>query len=65
MRNHELTKRERAAIDCLIAGMTMRETALRMGVTPHTLRGYVRNLREKLDAATTAHAAVIVVRGKA
>lgn len=61
MRNYDLTAKEREALNCLISGLTMKETAEHMKVTPHTLRGHVRAVREKLGAATTAHAALIAL----
>ena len=43
-----LTGRERDILSLLVSGVDLQATALRLGITVNTARGYVKNLYRKL-----------------
>lgn len=46
--NTYLTEREYQAVDYIVAGVTYRETALQMRISPRTLEVYVSNMKQKM-----------------
>ncbi|MET9959878.1 helix-turn-helix transcriptional regulator [Streptomyces sp. NPDC006326] len=50
----ELAPREREALRHIAAGRTYLQTARHMGVSRHTVDAYLRRIRAKLNAHTTA-----------
>ena len=57
-----LSPREREVLDHLAKGMTGEEVAVRLGVSPETVRTHVRNAMDKLEAHTRVHAVAIALR---
>ncbi|MCF3136803.1 response regulator transcription factor [Streptomyces olivochromogenes] len=49
-----LTPRERETLRHIAAGRTYVQAARAMGLSPHTVDAYLRRIRAKLDAASTA-----------
>lgn len=56
-RQPKLSPREERVLDLLSQGLRDREIAAAMGVTHHTARSYVRDVRRKLGAGTPVSAA--------
>jgi PAS domain S-box-containing protein len=57
-----LTPREREIVQMIADGLTDREIALRLGLSPATARTHARNLIGKLGAHTRAQAVAIAIR---
>jgi DNA-binding CsgD family transcriptional regulator len=57
-----LTVREREVLALLADGLGAEEIALRLTLSPLTVRTHIRNLRDKLGARNTAHAVAIALR---
>ena len=57
-----LTKREREALSYLALGWKTRTIAEEMGVSPHTARNHIENLRRKLDASNRLEAVMTAMR---
>ena len=57
-----LSPREREVLDHLAKGMTGEEVAVRLGLSPETVRTHVRNAMDKLEAHTRVHAVAIALR---
>jgi DNA-binding NarL/FixJ family response regulator len=51
-----LSARECAALEAVAEGLTVREAAERLSISPHTLRTHIRNAVQKLAARSTVHA---------
>ena len=60
-----LTPREREVITLLAQGLNGAEIAVRLALSPETVRIHIRHAREKLGARTRAHAAVLALRNGA
>jgi two-component system nitrate/nitrite response regulator NarL len=58
----ELTPREREVLEQLALGLTNREIAERLGVSPHTAKFHVNSLLGKLGATSRTEAVAIAVR---
>lgn len=56
-----LSSREREVLACLVQGLARHEIALKLSVSPHTIRTHINNLLRKLDVHTTL-AAVSIAR---
>jgi len=54
------TKRELDVLWCVVKGWRDRETAAYLGITPGTVRTYLRTIREKLAVHSRLEAAVLV-----
>lgn len=61
----ELSPREEQVILLFADGLGHREIAVRLDISPLTVRDYTREARRKLGAATIAQAVAIVVRARA
>jgi DNA-binding NarL/FixJ family response regulator len=57
-----LTAREREILQMLAGGLTGEEVAVRLVLSPETVRTHVRNAMNKLNAKTRAHAIALAVR---
>jgi DNA-binding NarL/FixJ family response regulator len=61
--DHEtLTPREEDVLRLLGRGLRVNETARVLGIAPHTVTGYVKNIYRKLNISSRAEAAVEAVR---
>jgi DNA-binding CsgD family transcriptional regulator len=58
-----LTERERQVVEFLIQGLTNKEIAARMGISPNTVRAFVRMVMGKLGISTRSGIVGIVFRG--
>jgi DNA-binding NarL/FixJ family response regulator len=59
-----LTARERATLRLLADGLGYREIAVRLGVTPETVRVHAAKARKRLGAATRTEAVATALRSK-
>jgi DNA-binding NarL/FixJ family response regulator len=57
-----LSPREREVLDLLAQGLNGEEVAVRLMLSPETVRTHVRNAMEKLEANTRVHAVAIALR---
>jgi DNA-binding CsgD family transcriptional regulator len=57
-----LTPRERAVLDLLAAGMTNREIADALVISPHTVHRHVSHILRKLDLPSRTAAAAVAIR---
>ena len=58
-----LTEREREVIELLIQGLTNKEIAVRMNISPNTVRAFIRMVMGKLGVSTRSGIVGIVFRG--
>lgn len=58
----DLTDRERDVLRCLVDGLTYKESATRLGVSPHTVRTHIRALYKKLQVSNVAEAVNRAIR---
>lgn len=57
--NHTpLTERENDVLRCIAKGLTLPETARILGISPHTVSGYVKDIYRKLNVSSRAEAAI-------
>jgi DNA-binding NarL/FixJ family response regulator len=61
-RDYGLTARERETLLGLVDGLTMKEIADRLGLSYHTIDGYVRSIYSKLHVSSRASAVAKTVR---
>ena len=54
----QLTERETEVLRYIAKGMTLPETARILGISPHTISGYVKNIYRKLNISSRAEAAM-------
>jgi DNA-binding NarL/FixJ family response regulator len=59
---HVLSPREREILDLLAEGLTGAEAAMRLFLSPDTVRTHIRNAMAKLEANTRVHAVAIALR---
>ena len=57
-----LSPREREVLDLLANGLTGEEVAVRLSLSPETIRTHIRNAMGKLNARTRVHAVAIALR---
>jgi DNA-binding NarL/FixJ family response regulator len=57
-----LTEREKEVLSIIAKGMTMAETAKILGLTRHTIAGYVKDIYRKLNISSRAEAALSAQR---
>jgi DNA-binding NarL/FixJ family response regulator len=57
-----LTQRETEVLSLIAKGITMAETAKVLGLSPHTVSGYVKEIYRKLNVASRAEAALTAQR---
>jgi len=57
-----LSPREREVLDLLANGLTGEEAAVRLSLSPETIRTHIRNAMGKLGARTRVHAVAIAMR---
>lgn len=55
----ELTERETEVLKLISKGLTQAETARLLGISPHTVAGYVKELYRKLNVSSRAEAALL------
>ena len=58
-----LTEREREVVELLIQGLTNKEIAERMNISPNTVRAFIRMVMVKLGVSTRSGIVGIVFRG--
>lgn len=51
-----LSRRERDVLELMVSGMTKRDMAQRLSLSPHTIDQHVRRIYSKLDVHTRGHA---------
>jgi DNA-binding NarL/FixJ family response regulator len=56
--HQQLTERENEVLRCIAKGLTMPETARILGISPHTVSGYVQDIYRKLNVSSRAEAAL-------
>ncbi len=56
--HQKLTERENEVLCCIAKGMTMPETARLLGISLHTVTGYVKGIYRKLNVSSRAEAAL-------
>jgi DNA-binding NarL/FixJ family response regulator len=54
----QLTERETEVLRCIAKGLTLPETAQMLGLSPHTVSGYVKEIYRKIDVSSRAEAAL-------
>lgn len=54
----QLTERETEVLRYIAKGMTLPETARILGISPHTISGYAKNIYRKLNISSRAEAAM-------
>lgn len=54
----QLTDRETDVLRCIAKGQTLPETARVLGISPHTVSGYVKDIYRKLNVSSRAEAAL-------
>jgi len=54
----QLTERETDVLRCIAKGLTLPETAQMLGLSPHTVSGYVKEIYRKIDVSSRAEAAL-------
>jgi DNA-binding NarL/FixJ family response regulator len=54
----QLTDRETEVLRCIAKGLTLPETARMLGISPHTVSGYVKDIYRKLNVSSRAEAAL-------
>jgi DNA-binding CsgD family transcriptional regulator len=64
-RSDTLSERELAVLDEIAQGTATEEVALKLHVSPHTVRTHIKNILRKLDARTRAHAVAIALSEEA
>ena len=57
----DLSLRERVVLTAIARGDSTDEVAGALGISPHTVRTYVKSSRRKLGARTRAHAVAIAL----
>ena len=62
MTKDKLTKREREVIDLVSHGMSAKQVAHVLKVSPHTVREYCARVRVKLDCKNTTQACCVAIR---
>lgn len=55
----DLTAREREVLGCIARGLTQAETAQALGISRHTVTGYVKEIYRKLNVSSRAEAALL------
>lgn len=60
-----LTPREKAVLDCIVEGMTNKQIARRLEISPATVKAHVERIIGKLGVADRTQAAVLATRGHA
>lgn len=58
-----LTDREQEVLRLICQGQVQKQIAYQLGIERVTVNKHLEHIREKLDAKTTAHAAVIFTQG--
>ena len=61
--HNDLTKRESEIMALLVEGLSRPDIAKQLGVSVKTVTSHILKARDRLDANTVVHAAVIYVRG--
>jgi len=51
-KDFELTRRERQTVELLLQGMTTKEIAQSMGLSPNTVKTYLRQIMTKMRVST-------------
>ena len=51
---HQLTKREHETLSIIIKGMSVKECAILMGISPHTVSSYLKEIYSKLHVSSRA-----------
>ena len=58
-----LTPREHEILDCVSKGFVDKEIAVRLGISPWTVHGHLKNIYDKLRVRTRTEAVVRHLRG--
>jgi DNA-binding NarL/FixJ family response regulator len=56
--HQQLTERENEVLRCIAKGLTMPETGRMLGLSSHTVSGYVKDIYRKLNVSSRAEAAL-------
>ncbi|MBI5660296.1 MAG: response regulator transcription factor [Nitrosomonadales bacterium] len=56
--HQQLTERETDVLRCIAKGLTLPEAARALGISPHTVSGYVKDIYRKLNVSSRAEAAL-------
>jgi NarL family two-component system response regulator LiaR len=59
---HDLTERERAVLNLIVEGLNNTEIAVKLVVSPSTVKSHVSHILRKLDVASRTEAAALAVR---
>ena len=62
-KSFRLTDREREVVELLIQGLTNKEIAVRMNISPNTVRAFIRMVMGKLGVSTRSGIVGIIFRG--
>ena len=54
--NHNLTEKERSVLDFLVDGFEYKEIAMKMSISPNTVRNHIANIYKKLHVTSRAQA---------
>ena len=54
--NHNLTEKEKSVLDYLVDGFEYKEIAMKMGISPNTVRNHIANIYKKLQVTSRAQA---------
>lgn len=54
----QLTERETEVLRCIAKGFTLAETGNLLGISPHTVSGYVKDIYRKINVSCRAEAAL-------
>lgn len=60
--NRGLTEQEKDVLIFVSEGVSTREIAEAMGISPHTARNHVQRINAKLETKTRAHAVATAIR---
>ncbi|GGN39669.1 DNA-binding CsgD family transcriptional regulator [Actinoplanes campanulatus] len=52
----QLTRRQRQVLDQVAAGFTRREIAVRLGISPETVKRHIEDILARMDARNAAQA---------
>ncbi len=60
--NYNLTEKEKDVLDFLVEGFEYKEIAMKMGVSPHTIRNHIANIYKKLHVTSRTQAIKVYIK---